>query len=309
LENHLPSTGDILSGNGFSRRGAAAQESPAHLFSREHRCYFSDRYEAIRERLRDLGYIEGQNIAFEPRYFEGKVERLPELAAGLVRLNCEVILTSGSEQATAAKNATKTVPVVITFGGDAVRLGLVADLAHPAGNITGLTAIGSEISGKRLELLKETVPKLSRVAFLWNPTQPIADDNLKEVETVARFLRVAVQSLEVKGSDDFEGAFQAATKKRAGALMVSGGGFFAAHRKRIVDLAAKSRLPAMYANPRYVETGGLTAYSFDRPYQFRRAAEYVDKILKRTKPADLPVERPKKFEFVINLNSAKQLSA
>jgi putative ABC transport system substrate-binding protein len=197
----------------------------------------------------------------------------------------------------------------MAFGSDAVRRGIIADLARPGGNITGLTSIASELNGKRLELLKEIVPKLSRVGHLWTPTNPDhADYQVKETETVARSLRLAIQSLEVKGPDDFEGAFQDATQKHAGALLVAGGGFFAFHAKRIVDLAAKSRLPAMYNNNQYVETAaGLMTYTEDRPYQHRRAAEYVDRILKGAKPADLPVERPTKFELVINLKTAKQI--
>jgi putative tryptophan/tyrosine transport system substrate-binding protein len=170
-----------------------------------------------------------------------------------------------------------------------------------------MTNIGTEIFGKRLELLKETVPKLARVAFLWSSSNPNADDELKVVETVARFLRVEIQSLEVKGPDDFEGAFQAATKKRAQALIVGGGGFFGAHRKRIVELAAKSRLPGVYSTLQYVEAGGLMFYGEDRSEMFRRAAEIVDKVLKGTKPSDIPVERAKKFDFVINLKAAKQI--
>ena len=261
----------------------------------------------FRERLRELGYVEGQNVIIDYRYFEGKVERLPDLAAEFVRLNCDVILTSGSEAPEAAKNATKSVPVVMAFGADAVKLGIVADLARPGGNITGLTNIGAELYGKRLELLKETVPKLSRAAFLWSSSRLSADDELKEIETVARFLKVGIQSLEVKGPDDFEGAFQAATKKRAQALILGGGGFFAAHQTRILELAAKSRLPAMYPNTRYVEAGGLMTYSEDRSEMYRRAAEIGDKILKGTNPADIPVERPKKFDLVINLKAAKQI--
>jgi ABC-type uncharacterized transport system substrate-binding protein len=261
----------------------------------------------FRERLRELGYIEGQNITIEPRYWEGKVERLPDLAAELVRLNCDVIVTTGTEAAQTAKNVIKTIPVVMAFGSDAVRRGIVADLARPGGNITGLTSIGSELNGKRLELLKEIVPKLLRVGYLWTPTNPDADYQVKETETVARSLRLAIQSLEVKGPDDFEGAFQDATQKRAGALLVAGGGFFAFHQKRIVDLAKKSRLPAMYNNNQYVEVGGLMTYAEDRPDQHRRAAEYVDRILKGAKPADLPVERPKKLELIINLKAAKQI--
>ena len=261
----------------------------------------------FRQRLRELGYTEGQNITIEHRSWEGKVERLPELAAELVHLNCDVIVTSGTEAAQAAKNAIKTVPVVMAFGGDALRRGIVSDLARPGGNITGLTSVGTELEGKRLELLKEIVPKLSRVAFLWSPTNPGVDVQVKEIEAIARSIRLELQAIEVKGPDDFDAAFRLATKKRAEALLVSGGGFFAFHQKRILELGAKSRLPAMYNNTRYVEAGGLMTYSYDRPYQFRRAAEYVDQILKGTKPGDLPVERPKKFELVINLKTAKQI--
>jgi putative ABC transport system substrate-binding protein len=261
----------------------------------------------FRERLRELGYIEGQNIIFEHRYWEGKVERLPDLAAELVRLNCAVILTTGTEAAQAAKNMIKTIPVVMANSADAVRRGIVADLARPGGNITGLTSIDVDLNGKRLELLKEVVPKLSRVGVLWSPTNPEAEPSLNAIETAARSLRLGIQSIEVREPADFEGAFQAATKKRAEALMLTGGGFFGFHYKRIVELAAKSRLPTMYGNTRYVEAGGLMTYAYDRPYEFRRAAEYVDKILKGAKPADLPVERPKKFELVINLKAAKQI--
>lgn len=262
---------------------------------------------SFREGLLDLGFIDGQNIIIEYRYWEGKVERLPELAAELVRLKCDVIFTAGGEAAKAAQNATKEIPIVIASTNDAVKSGFVANLARPGGNITGLTNMGPELSGKRLELLKETVPRLSRVAYFWSPTSPTAEDDLKETETVARSLRVGIQSLEVKGPDDFEGAFQAATQKRAEALMVTGGGFFNYHQKQIIDLAAKNLLPAMYGNPRYVQAGGLMSYTNDRLYQYGRAAYYVDKILKGAKPADLPVERPKKFELVINLKAAKQI--
>ena len=202
----------------------------------------------FRERLRELGYIEGQNISMESRYWDGKVERLPSLAAELVRLNCDVILTTGTEAAEASKNATKAIPVVMAFSGDAVRLGIVADLARPGGNITGLTSINAELSGKRLELLKEVVPRLSRVALLWSPGNPNTEYLLKETESAASSLRVAIQSVQVKLPNDFEKAFQAATKKRAQALMLGGGGFFSSHQKRIVELAAKNRLPGVYPN-------------------------------------------------------------
>ena len=261
----------------------------------------------FQQRLREIGYVEGQTLTIDYRYWEGKVERLQNLAAEFVRLNCDVIVTQGTEAAEAAKNATKTIPVVMAFGADAVKRGIVADLARPGANITGLTNIGAELYGKRLELLKETVPKSARVAFLWSPSNPAAEDELKEIETVARFLKVGIQSLEVKGPDDIEGVFQAATKKRAQALLLGSGGFFGAHRKRIVDLAAKNRLPAMYGNVQFVEQGGLMSYGEDRSEMFRRAAEIVDKILKGTKPADIPVERPMKFDLVINLKAAKRI--
>ena len=259
------------------------------------------------DRLRALHYNEGQNITFEYRYFEGKIERAPELAADLVRVKCDLILTIGTEAAVAAKGATQTIPIVMGFSGDAVRLGIVADLARPGGNITGLTSINAELSGKRLELLEEIVPKLSRVALLWSPGNPNTQQFVEETETVARSLRVEIQSIEVKTVDDFDGAFRTATKKHVEALMMGGGGFFNAYRKRVVELAAKGRLPAMYPNSQFVEAGGLMAYAEDRTYMFRRAAEYVDKILKGAKPADLPVERPIKLELVINLKAAKRI--
>jgi putative ABC transport system substrate-binding protein len=296
----------------FSTGGAAAQAQQPKKLARI--CYLGNTVSATAEmikpfqqRLREIGYVEGQNLTIDYRYWEGKVERLPELAAEFVRLNCDVIVTQGIEAAEAAKNATKTIPVVMAFGADAVRLGIVADLARPGGNITGLTNMGAEMYGKRLELLKETVPKVSRVAFLWSATSPASDDYVKETETVARFLRVGLHSLDVKRPDDIEAAFEAASKKRAQALMLGGGGLFGAHRKRIVDLAAKNRLPAMYIVAPYVEAGGLMSYGEDRSEMFRRAAEIVDKILKGTKPADIPVERPKKFDFVISLPAAKRI--
>jgi putative ABC transport system substrate-binding protein len=193
------------------------------------------------------------------------------------------------------------------FGADAVRRGIVADLARPGGNITGLTDIGAEINGKRLELLKEIVPKLLRVGVLWSTSYPDAAIVLKETETVARFLKISIESLEVKGPNDFDGTFQMASSKRADALLVMSGGLFGFNRKRILELAQKYRLPATYENNQHVEAGGLLSYTADRKEQFRRAAEYVDRILRGAKPADLPVERPKKFELVINLKAAKQI--
>ena len=261
----------------------------------------------FRERLRELGYVEGQTITIEPRYWEGKTERLAEVAAELVRLQCDVIFTTGNEAAAAVKNATKEIPIVIANTGDAVRSGFVASLARPGGNVTGLTSVGAEIKGKQLEVLKEVLPKLSRVGFLWSPTSPNASDNLKETEAAACSLRIAIESLEAKGPNDIEAAFKTATKKRAEAILMDGGGFFAFHQKRLLEVAAKSGLPTMHANARFVEAGGLMTYAGDRREQYRRAADYVDKILKGAKPADLPVERPTKFEFIINLKAAKQI--
>jgi ABC-type uncharacterized transport system substrate-binding protein len=262
---------------------------------------------AFREHLRELGYVEGQNITIEYRYFEGKLERLSEIAAELVRLKCDVIVTTGTEAAQVAKKEIKTIPVVMAFSGDAVRLGIVADLARPGGNITGLTSINAELGGKRIELLKEIIPRLSRMTVLWTAGNVNMKYFLSEMESASRSLNVELQSLEVKGSDDLEGAFQAAVRQRADALMVSGGAFLAVHQKHIVDLAAKSRIPAMYPNIQYVEAGGLSVYAEDRLYMFRRAADYVDRILKGANPATLSVERPKKFELVINLKTAKQI--
>jgi len=263
--------------------------------------------QAFRERLRELGYVEGQNLTIEYRYFEGKLERLSEIAADLVRLKCDVIVTTGTEAAQVAKKEIKTVAVVMAFSGDAVRLGIVADLARPGGNITGLTSINAELGGKRVELLKEIIPRLSRMAVLWASGNVNMKYFLSEMESASRSLNVGQQSLEVNRSDDLEGAFQAAMKQRAGALMVSGGAFLAVHQKRIIDLAAKSRIPAMYPNVHYVEAGGLIVYAEERLYMFRRAADYVDRILKGANPATLSVERPKKFELVINLKTAKQI--
>jgi putative tryptophan/tyrosine transport system substrate-binding protein len=261
----------------------------------------------FRERLRELGYGEGQNFALEHRYWEGKVERLPALAEELVGLKCDVIVTSGTEAGNAAKNATKTIPVVLAFGVDVLKLGFVEDLARPSGNITGMTSIGTELYGKRLELLMEAVPKLSRVAFLWSSISPSGDYTAAAVEKLARSLRLGINSFEVKEADNFEAVFQTALKNRANGMMLAPGGFFASHQSRIIDLAMKHRLPTMHSNAQHVEAGGLMTYAYDRPYQFRRAAEYVDKILKGTKVSDLPVERPKKFELVINLKTAKQI--
>jgi ABC-type uncharacterized transport system substrate-binding protein len=258
--------------------------------------------------LKDLGWVEGQNLVIEWRFSGGRAELLPAFAAELVRLRVDLILVPSTPTALAAKNATTTIPLVTVAVGDPVALGLVSTLARPGGNITGLTStIGPEIAGKQLELLKETVPKVFRIALLWNPSTPGNALALREAEIAARTLGVGVQSLEARSLNDFDRAFAAMTAKRAGALLVLGDVMFSTHRIRLADLAAKSRLPAMYSAREYVEAGSLMSYGASNPDLFRRAATYVDKILKGARPADLPVEQPTKFELVINLKTAKAL--
>ncbi len=269
---------------------------------------YSPRIEAFRKGLAEIGYAEGKNIAIEYRYAEGNLERLPDLAAELVRLKVDVILAAGGrEVAQAAKQATTTIPVVITNVGDPVATRLVASLARPGGNITGLTSASPDLSAKRLELLKEAVPRLTRVAVLYDPTNRGNTANFKETEVAAHLLGVKLQSLEVRIPDDFAGAFNAAKTGRAGALIVLPSLLNATRRTRIVELATKSRLPTMFAEDVDVESGGLMSYGPNYPDLFRRAATYVDKILKGAKPGDLPVEQPMKFELVINLKAAKQI--
>jgi putative tryptophan/tyrosine transport system substrate-binding protein len=258
--------------------------------------------------LKDLGWVEGQNIVIEWRFGGGRAERLPDLAAELVRLRVDLIVTPSTPTALAAKNATKTIPIVTVSVGDPVELGLVASLARPGGNITGLTGtVSQEIAGKQLELLKETVPKVSRMAVLWNPTTRGNALALREAEIAARGLGVELQVLEARGLNDFESAFAAMSRKRAGALLVLGDVMFTTHRRRLADLAAKSHLPAMYGTRQFVDDGGLVSYGANILDNFRRAAVYVDKILKGAKPSDLPIERATKFELVLNLKTAKAL--
>ena len=258
--------------------------------------------------LKDLGWVEGQNIIIEWRFAGGRAERLPDLAAELVRLGVDLIVVPSTPTAVAAKNATRTIPLVTVSGSDPVALGLVASLARPGRNITGLTRnVGPEITGKLLALLKETVPKVSRMAVLWNPTTPGNALASREAEIAARALGLQLQLLEARSLDDFDSAFAAMTTRRAGALLVLGDVMFTTHRIRLADLAAKSRLPAIYGEREHVEAGGLMSYGAITAELFRRAATYVDKILKGAKPADLPVEQPTKFELVINLKTAKAL--
>jgi putative ABC transport system substrate-binding protein len=264
--------------------------------------------EAFRQGLKELGYIEGKNIALEYRWAEGKIDQLPELAAELARLKVDVIVTDGTPPALAARKASSTTPIVMASSGDPVGTGLITSLARPGGNITGLTSINAELGGKALELLKEIVPRLTHVAILGAEDSPVHTLFLKNTEAPARALGLKLIPLLFRGPDDYESAFRTATKERANAILVRGVPFTSsAHRKRLVDLAAKSRLPAIYETRDLADTGGLISYGADRVDMFRRAATYVDKILKGTKPADLPVEQPTKFELVINLKAAKQI--
>jgi putative tryptophan/tyrosine transport system substrate-binding protein len=265
------------------------------------------RYEAFRQGLRELGYVEGKNIVIEWRHAEGKLASIPGLAAELARLKVDVIVSSGSITTRSARETTNTIPIVMTQDPDPVGNGFVASLARPGGNITGLSNLNRELSGKRLELLKETVPKLSRVAVFGTSTFPGNAQNLKETELAAEALGVKLQYLDVLDPKDIGAAFQAATKGRAEAVLGLGGPVLNPQRTTVVELAAKSRLPAMYSIREYVEAGGLMSYGVILTDLDRRAATYVDKILKGAKPADLPVEQPTKFEFVINLKAAKQI--
>src|SRR6266545_234228 len=270
----------------------------------------STRSEAIRLGLRELGHIEGQNIAIEYRYAEGKSDRYPELAAELVRLKVDIIVVAGGVPTVrAAKNATKTLPIVMTGAGfDPVQAGLVESLARPGGNVTGITLLSRELGGKRLELLKEAVPKLARVAVIYDPANPGSVLEVKEILPVAaRALRLTLQPWEVRDANGFEKVFAALNKQRPAGLYVAGGSLMRDHQKRTVDFALKSRLPSLYGSRAAVDAGGLMSYGADEADSYRRVATYVDKILKGAKPADLPVERPTKFELVINLKTAKQI--
>jgi ABC-type uncharacterized transport system substrate-binding protein len=269
----------------------------------------SPRAEAIRLALRERGYIEGHNISIEYRYLEEKVDRAPELAAELVHLKVDIILVAaGDTPIRAAKNATKTIPIVMTGGGtDPVEAGHVESLARPGGNVTGLTTLNRELGGKRLELFKEGVPRLARVAVLYDPSLQPSVREVKEVLPVAaRDLGLAISSWEIRAVDDFDRVFAALNKDRPDGLFVTGGVLMLANRKRIAGFALKGRLPSM-GYREYVDSGGLMSYGADQADSYRRVATYVDRILKGAKPADLPVERPTKFELVFNLKTAKQI--
>jgi putative ABC transport system substrate-binding protein len=264
--------------------------------------------EAFRQGLREAGWVEGQNVRIEYRWAEGRFDRLPALATELVRLKVDVIVAAPTASAVAAKNATGTIPIVMANAADPLELGLIASLARPGGNVTGVAySVNLEILGKGLELLKETVPTVRRVAVLSNPANPAQASAIGHVKAAAKSLGVQLQLLPARGPDDFEGAFAAMAKERAGALLVVPESMFVSHRTRLAELAARSQLPAAYGVREHAEAGGLMSYGPSLTANSRRAGLFVDKILKGANPADLPVEQPTKFELVINLRTAKAL--
>jgi putative ABC transport system substrate-binding protein len=269
--------------------------------------FLSARVEALRQGLRALGYVEGKNILIEDRYAEGKGERLPDLAAELVQLKVDVIVTSSPSATLAAKKASATIPIVIASANDPVGTGLVSSLAQPGGNITGLSLMVPDLDGKRLELLKEAFPKVARVAFLWEPGGSRGNLPLTGMEAAAKALGVKLLSLDVRSLDDFEGAFARAKEERAQALITTTGARINTQQRRVLDLAAKNRLAAIYHYNEFVEAGGLMSYGPNNTDLWRRAADFVDKILKGAKPADLPVQQATKFDLIINLKAAKQI--
>jgi putative ABC transport system substrate-binding protein len=263
--------------------------------------------EAFRQGLRELGYVEGKNILTEHRYAEGKLDRLPALADELVRFQVHIIVTAGSSSTRAAKRATATIPIVMAFDDDPVGSGFAASLARPGANITGSSTLSPEIRAKQLELLKEIVPKLSRVGVLGDVTRPGIPQALREINLAADALRVHIQFLEVRDPKDIETAFRAVSKEQADAVLVLPSPITFSHRRRVIAFAEQGRLPAMFSFPEFVEDGGLMSYGANIADLYRRAATYVDKILKGAKPADLPIEQPTKFELIINLRAAKQI--
>ena len=263
--------------------------------------------EAIVHMLRELGHVEGRNVIYEYRFAGDKLEQIPILAEELVRLKVDVLITPGTPGALALKKATQTIPIIFTDVTDPVASGLVDSLARPGGNLTGFTSVEERLAGKRLELLKETIPKLSRVAVLWDPRVPSSTQEWKESQISAGSLGLQLRSMPVSSADKYENAFKDAMRARSAALAACSTPLAASNQERITELAAKYRLPAIYVQGSFVVSGGLMSYGADRNERYKRVAVFVDKILKGTKPADLPVEQPMKFEFVINLQTAKQL--
>ena len=264
-------------------------------------------WNAFRQQMRELGYVEGQNVSFEPRWAQGEDDRLPKLAAELVGLKVDLIVTAGSNAALAAKRATSTIPIVTASGSDPVAVGLVASLRQPGGNVTGMTSLNSELAAKRLELLRNVAPRASRIAILWDERDAGSRLNVDETEAAAKTAGLTIQRVAVGSAAGIEAAFATVVRGRAGALIIVITARLFSYRKRIAELAVKHRLPTVVGLREYVEAGGLASYGTDFPDIFRRAAVYVDKILKGAKPADLPVEQPTKFELVINLKTAKAL--
>jgi putative ABC transport system substrate-binding protein len=267
----------------------------------------SDRVDAFRQGLRELGYVEGKNIMIEWRYAEGKADRLPGLAAELVRLTVDLIVSAAPIPTCSAKQATSTIPIVMAFDDDPVGSNFVASLARPGGNITGLSTLSPEISGKQLELLKEIAPNLSRVGVLGDVTRPGVSQALREINLAAGTFGMRVQYLDVPTSNDIETVFRAASRERAEAVLVLVGPVLMSHRTQVTNLAAKNRIPAIYERAEFTDAGGLMFYGASISDMFHRAATYVDKILKGTKPVEMPVEQPKKFALIINLKAAKQI--
>jgi putative ABC transport system substrate-binding protein len=268
---------------------------------------FLTRFKAFQQGLQTLGYVEGKTHVFEYRNAEGKLERLPELAAELVRLKVDLIYTASAEAVSAVKNATKTIPVVFATVQDPLASGLVESLARPGGNVTGMSVVASDLNGKRLEILKEVAPRATRIGFFWSSASPVAQANLKDTQAAAQALKLQLLSLEVREDKDLERALETAIKQRAQALSTAPDPVINNARVKIVGFAAKHRLPAMYAGPEFAENDGLMAYGPNYSDMWRRSATYVDKILKGRTPADLPVEQPMKFEFIVNLKAAKQI--
>jgi putative tryptophan/tyrosine transport system substrate-binding protein len=264
-------------------------------------------WNVFRHRMRELGYVEGQNVSFEPRWAQGDDDRLPKLAAELVGLKVDLIVTGGTNTALAAKRATATIPIVTATGADPVGVGLVASLRHPGGNVTGMTSIASELAAKRLEFLRIVAPRASRIAILWDERNPGSRLAVDETEAAAKPAGLTIQSVPVRSPAGLEAAFATLVRGRAGALSIVSSATFFAHRKRLAELAMKHRLPTVVSAREYVEAGSLVFYGPDYPDLYRRAAVYVDKILRGAKPADLPIEQPTKFELVINLKTAKAL--
>jgi putative ABC transport system substrate-binding protein len=265
------------------------------------------RFEAFRQALRDLGHVEGQSIAFEFRWAEGQYDRLPALVAGLVGSKVDVIVAVGGSATRAAQQATRTIPIVMVAVNDPLGSGLVPSLARPGGNVTGTSLMAPDLVGKQFEVLKETVPKVSRVALLRNPANPASELQLREAEAAARALGMRLQTLEARGPEDIDRAFAAMTRGRASALVVLTDSIFTNQRRQIAELAAERRLPAVYGHIEHAEAGGLLAFSANLLHLERRAAIYVDKILKGAKPGDLPVEQPTKLELIVNVRAAKAI--